>query len=117
MSKTDFQLMFLCFLLAGAGIHHLSGEAPKCPNFGTLQDLEIGQKIDVKDNGNSVTLIAYFSRLQPLSAGSIFTVESKSDTHIVLVDAVGKVTLIPITSIKMVEVWKDIMPNRTNQER
>lgn len=91
-------------LIIGIGLFPAEGNQD-IPDKGIFQDLNIGQRVDLKEHENSVTIRVFPKKL---TQGSLFTVHSKTDTYIVLVDAVGKTMWIPESSVKLVEFWADI---------
>ena len=90
-------IVLFCAIYSGP-MHSAEQDSPQ----GIFQNLSVGDRVDLKDNGNSITLIAYPKKI---ARGSIFAVKEKSDTYVVLIDAVGKTIWIPETSIKTIEFW------------
>lgn len=94
-------------LIIGIGLFPAEGNQGNqdIPDKGIFQRLNIGQRVDLKEHENSVTIRVFPKKL---TQGSLFTVHSKTDTYIVLVDTVGKTMWIPESSVKLVEFWADI---------
>ena len=90
-------VILICVICSGP-MHSAEQDSPQ----GIFQNLSTGDRVDLKDNGNSITLIAYPKKI---AQGSIFTVKEKSENHIILIDAVGRTIWIPDTSIKTIEFW------------
>lgn len=61
-----------------------------------FQHLNINQKIGLTKHEDSVTLIAYPDNM---SIGSPFVVKEKMDTCITLADPIGKLIVVPVTSV------------------
>jgi hypothetical protein len=90
-------IVLFCAIYSGP-MHSAEQDSPQ----GIFQNLSAGDRVDLKDNGNSITLIAYPKKIAQIS---IFTVKERTENHIILIDAVGKTIWIPETSIKTIEFW------------
>ncbi len=93
-------LVAVIYAACSGPMHSAEQDSPQ----GIFKNLSIGDRVDLKDNGNSITLVSYPKRF---AQGSIFSVKEKSDTYIILVnDATGRTIWVPETSIKTIEfLW------------